>query len=177
MAGRKQLNEDAEIWEEYKEWSTGPMEDTIDMYEYGSGWQWTCCKGEGNWGGCVPHKGKKYPEGFAASPKRESGAETAPDAKHQRVDDSDKKSSNSVIDFTNEAEAPKATQREVEVPSQAPEVLTLTDSSAEEEDEGGFEEGMEPANIETCTFCGKEYDGDGDEDCLSHDGVLHSLIP
>jgi hypothetical protein len=99
-----------------------------------------------------------------------------PDAKHQKVGGPERKFSNSVADPVEAVavEPPKpVTKSEVQVPSKAPEIITVSDSSDAEEES----EEEESENLETCTVCGKEYDGDDEEqECLTHDGTLISPI-
>ena len=144
-AGKKILN--AEIWDEHPEWSTELVEGKIDDPAFGSGFKWTCCEEDGNHDGCQTgkHKGKKYPDAYED--------ENEPGAKHQKLDESSSKSSSSVIDLTDEVEAPKAAA----VPSKAQEAITIPESEW----------------AETCTICGQEYyDNDEDQpECLSHDGM------
>lgn len=162
-AGKKIL--DAEIWDEHPEWSTELVEGKIDDPAFGSGFKWTCCEEDGNHDGCQTgkHKGEKYPDAYED--------ENEPGAKHQKLDESGSKSSSSVIDLTDEAEAPKAAA----VPSKAQEAITIPESSdVEEESEEKDSEGdVESEWAETCTICGQEY-YDNDEaqpECLSHDGM------
>jgi len=163
----------AAIWDENKEWSTGPMEDTIDDPEYATGWIWTCCNGDGYYDGCIPrpHKGTKFPDGLSALLENQSGGEDGPDSKHQKVDESGKKSSNIVIDLVDED--PKEPENEEKPRPKAQEVIVLSDSSdAEGESEEDYDE-EDLENIETCTVCRQEYNSeDGDQECLSHDGML-----
>jgi len=171
--GQKVLN--AMVWHEHPEWSTKLMEEKIDDPAFGSGFKWMCCEEDGNHNGCQTgkHKGEKYPD---AVRKTHYEDEIEPGAKHHKVDGSSIKSCGSVIDLTDEVEAPKAET----VPSKVEEAITIPDSSeVEEESEGEDSEGdVESEYIETCTFCGQEYSSNDDEGtCLSHDGMLRGPDP
>jgi hypothetical protein len=172
-AGKKVLN--AEVWDEHTEWRTELVEGKIDDPAFGSGFKWTCCEEDGNHSGCQTgkHKGEKYPDAARKAPDED---EIEPGAKHQKVDESGSKSSSSVIDLTDEVEAPKAAS----VPSKAREVITVPDSSdvEEESEEEDSEADVESEFAETCTICGQEYyDNDEDQpECLSHDGMARCLI-
>jgi hypothetical protein len=177
-AGKKVLN--ADVWDEHTEWRTELMEEQIDDPAFGSGFKWTCCEEDGNHDGCQTgkHEGEKCPD---AVRKTHHEDEIEPRAKYQKVDESgsksDSKSGSSMIDLTDEVEAPKAAA----VPSKAQEVITVPDSSdVEEESEEEDSEGdVESEFAETCTICGQEYyDNDENQpECLSHDGMARCLIP
>jgi hypothetical protein len=64
-------------------------------------------------------------------------------------------------------------ENEVQVPSKATAVITVSDSSDVEEKSG--EE--ETEYMETCAVCRQEYDGEDEaQDCLSHSGISIFLI-
>lgn len=148
---------DASIWDDYEDWREGQTRyETSDIPDYAEGWQWACCGKLSSEEGCVkgPHVGKEY-VGLTFTTTRENRTgEALPEAKHQKIE---------------------ALER---IPSKAHEVVTVLDSSdnGEESEEEDSEGDMEPENVETCTACRKEYDGDDDvQNCLSHDGMPHLL--
>jgi hypothetical protein len=165
----------AEVWDEKTECSTELIEEKINDPVFGSGFKWTCCEEDGNHNGCQTrkYKGGKYPD-TVQKPHYEDDIEPGP--KHQKVDESGSKSSSSVIDLTDEVEAPNTASE----PSKAQEVIKIPDpSEVEEESEEEDSEGdAESEWAETCTICGQEYyDSDFDQTCLSYDGMLRCLIP
>jgi hypothetical protein len=152
------------------------MEDTVDNDEYATGWIWTCCKGDGYVEGCIPrpHTGTKFPDVGSALLEKSSKIQDGPDAKHQKMDQSCKKSSNVAIDLGDESEAPKGLQSEGQTPAKAQEVIVLSDSSdAEGYSEEEYDED-DSENLETCTVCDRVYDVDDDEQWFStHGGKIH----
>jgi hypothetical protein len=96
-----------------------------------------------------PHKGTKY-LGLSSMSMTMRDIDGLPDAKHQKVGGLERKFSNSVADLVKAVtiKLPKpVTKSEVQVPSKAPAIITVSDSS-DAEDES---EGEEIEILETCT--------------------------
>jgi len=144
-----------------------------------SGWRWTCCRKLGDGEGCVqgPHAGTQY-LGVTFATRDPGADEGLPDAKHQKLNMTERKLGDS---FTVDQDG--FTQPRKVVRTQAPEIITVLDSSDEvgrdsgDEDDEEEEEANEGENMQTCINCYEEYDAniEPDEDevaCRYHSGII-----